>query len=148
MGTFFFSFLLLLWIYFGVPNWVPIRKGGSSTVSGPMDQRCPNASQFNDPACDTYAANGWETPVIITDKGQTLVTCLNPYDSAQQLEQNAIGYSVAVSASVTTVADVIFAICAFCYIKHQFRGMQRVVEKQRSLQPEAAQQLSQPLPQL
>jgi hypothetical protein len=42
-----------------------------------------------------YAANGWDTAVVTTSAGQTLITCLDPYDSEQQQQQRDLGLSIA-----------------------------------------------------
>ena len=146
MGSFMFGFLTLIWIYIGQFNWVPldILAHNSSTpysgwedAIGPRQPLCPGpqkdgSSGFTgDPACDTFAANGWDTPVVTTDTGQTLVTCLNPYYQFHQDFQQDVGVSVATAGTVASVVVVVWTTLAIFKVKKEFHTMELVASRKK-----------------
>ena len=143
MGAFMFAFLTLIWIYIGQFNWVPLEvldpgsatpfsKGympgaANNSFCGPQTSMGSGFTQ--DPSCDTFAANGWDTPVVTTDKGDTYVTCLNPYYASHQQYQRDVGFAVASAGTLACLACVAFTIWAVLQIRAQFRNMEVVASR-------------------
>ena len=137
MGSFFSSFLLLLWIYFGQPNWVPLRGSGVPTglMPGSREQgaQCDaeKVSRTGKLACDAYYQHGWDTSILIDTEGDTYVHCLNPFDAEQQEKARAIGLAVCLSATITAALIVMGGVYAITRIRRAFGGMEAIVEAQR-----------------
>jgi hypothetical protein len=130
------SLIALLWLYAG-KNWVPLegppgdeptRFATGSTPTGTCSIDATGTT--GDPACDAYVANGWDTPIVTTDEGQTLVTCLNPFNATQQRRQNAIGLSWALSATLTFVIMGLVGLCAFIRVRALFLRLDEIVARE------------------
>lgn len=132
MCAFFGSLLLLIWMYVGQRNWVPLlgRTTGDpslrwATGSSPTSESCPTSKTgyTGNPACDSYMANGWDTPVVNVDDGSMLVTCLNPYNSTQQAFQRDVGVSIATAVTITFVLVGVVAFASLHRVRGAFRNM-------------------------
>ena len=75
------------------------------------------------PACDSYKANGWDVTVVTTDSGETLATCLNPFNSTDQNYQKYIGYSIAGAATATFALLSVIGIVSFLSVRRSFRNL-------------------------
>ena len=139
MVSFFASFLLLIWIYFAEPNWLPLEDGvqlrgqqcGSpeSTFEGHKPYIDPNNKI--DMACNGYEKGHWDSNIIRDRSGNVLIKCLNPFEPTQQKAQQDIGLSVATVGSVVSVLLAIGAIMAVCHIRKRFDDLERSVEMHR-----------------
>ena len=130
------SLIALLWLYAG-KNWVPLEgpPGDAptrfATGSSPGGTCSIGATgTTGDPACDSYVANGWDTPIVMTDEGETLVTCLNPFNATQQRRQNAIGFSWALSATLTFVVMGFVGLGAFLRVRALFLRLDHIVARE------------------
>lgn len=138
MLAFFASLLLLLWMYIGQPNWIPlpgeVGSDGSTTRwatgTSAHSKTCPTSvSGFTgNPACDTYMANGWDTPVVTTDAGETLATCLNPFNATHQSFQRAVGMTIASAATVTFGVVGVIGLWSYLRVRRAFRDMTQLPE--------------------
>lgn len=68
-------------------------------------------------------ANGWDTPVVTTDAGEMLATCLNPYNATQQEFQRAVGVGVASAATATFILVGAIGLASLLRVKRAFRQM-------------------------
>ena len=84
---------------------------------------------FLDPACQTYSANGWDTPVVRTDTGTLLVTCLDPFDMEAQKRQRLVGTSLAATGTGTALIVAAVTLCSVHYVRRAFREMELLVHK-------------------
>jgi len=128
MASFFFAFLVLIWMYFGQWNWVPRKNEDRSFGQMPTspNSSCPATAAnglTGNPSCDSYAANGWDTAVVTTSAGQTLITCLDPYDSEQQQQQRDLGLSKAALLICFGTAWSLY------HVRETFAMMERQVER-------------------
>jgi hypothetical protein len=130
MFAFFTSLVLLIWMYFGRSNWITLPGEGPlnsttrwATGSSVDSPSCPLSATgvTGNPSCDSYMANGWDTPVVATDAGEMLATCLNPYNSTHQDIQRRIGSTVAGAATATFVVVFVLAFFSLRHVRRAFR---------------------------
>ena len=135
MFAFFTSMLLLVWMYFGRHNWIPLEgePGPNKTTiyatgsmsSGPTSKTCSlQMSGFTgNPSCDSYMANGWDVQAVSTDTGQMLMTCLNPYNTTHQDYQREVGTAIASAVTAAFFCVGMIAFCSLYRVQHAFRAM-------------------------
>ena len=132
MCAFFASLLLLIWMYVGQRNWIPLLGRATNdtstrwaTGSSPNNEFCPTSKtgSTGNPACDSYMANGWDTPVVNVDDGSMLVTCLNPYNSTQQAFQREVGAGIASAVTATFLMVGMVAFTSLHRVRVAFRNM-------------------------
>jgi len=132
MLTFFASFLALIWMYIGTPNWVEVdgyvaTGASSSHATCSTDQNSSMYGGTGNAPCDAYIANGWDVPVVETNMNRTYVTCLNPFNQTDQDLQREYGTSLAVAATMTTLTVLGLSLTGVLYVRSGFKRMEVVV---------------------
>lgn len=153
MASFFVSFLVLCFIYFAQDNWIPLKtidghdvgrpfiKGKMLTASG--NQHCkrgyPNAQTgfpssvggpfTGDPTCDNWMANGMMVPVVTTDTGNILTSCLNPAYTGDLELQKVEGVTLATSGILSFVGVAIYLVVTLLRTRREFDRLSNVVTR-------------------
>lgn len=124
--------------YIGRHNWIPLPPiiladnttwwaTGSTTTS----TTCNTAQTglTGNPSCDSYIANGWDTPVLQTNTNEMLITCLNPYSSAHQHLQHVIGLTITIVAGITFVVMGVIGYSSFRQVRDAFQNMSQMASQ-------------------
>jgi hypothetical protein len=73
-------------------------------------------------------ANGWDVTVVTTESGDTLTTCLNPFNTTHQEYQNYVGYSIASLATATFILLGVIGVISFMTVRRSFHKLSQFGE--------------------
>eukprot|EP00966_Prymnesium_polylepis_P190405 4412299-Prymnesium_polylepis.1 len=112
-------------MYTGTHNWQPLESpagGLPSTGRQSSGDTCQGTTGHA--PCDNYAANGWDVPIVQTDSGEVLVTCLNPYNMTQQRAQRQVGTAFGIACILTFSITSLLGVGAFFSVRASFKRME------------------------